>query len=471
METRYRLVLALVGTVLATTAFAAQPRDSNPTTSRDIDTVATPATTGSQSDAITNLTDTIQSSLGPYGDPGGIREFLGKRGIEYNFTYIGEMLANPTGGFKQGATYEGRLDMQLDINGAMLIGLQDFAVHAQGFQIHGRGLSGNNTLDLFTVSNIEAYPSNKLYELYGEQKFDGGKLLVRFGQLGIDTEFFISQTATVFVSSTFGWPASFSNDLPSGAQAFPLAAPGVRLRYQPDDQLTLLAAVYDGNPAGPYAPGINSPLAQIRDLDGSDFRLSDPPLLIGEMQYSYNQEKDAKGLPGVIKIGFLHDFDRFGATDQPFKSGATYRGDNGAYGVIDQTLYRKPQTDDQGISVFARVSGSPADRNLIDLYLDGGLAFKGLLPERPGDTLGIAGAYGKISKDVRASDIALGAAPLVRDYQALVEVTYQATIVPGVTLQPDFQYIFHPGANGVAGPNGSPLRDAAVFGTRFSIHY
>ena len=139
--------------------------------------------------------------------------------------------------------------------------------------------------------------------------------------------------------------------------------------------------------------------------------------------------------------------------------------------MIDQTLYRKPQTDDQGISVFARVSGSPADRNLIDLYLDGGLAFKGLLPERPGDTLGIAGAYGKISKDVRASDITLGAAPLVRDYQALVEVTYQATIVPGVTLQPDFQYIFHPGANGVAGPNGSPLRDAAVFGTRFSIHY
>ena len=157
--TRNGLFLALAATMPVAAAFAAQPRDSNPSTSREIDTVATPATTGSQSDAVTNLTDTIESSLGPYGDPGGIREFLGRRGIEYNFTYIGEMLSNPVGGFKQGATYEGRLDMQLDVDGEKLIGLRDFTVHAQGFQIHGRGLSGNNTLDLFTVSNIEAFPS------------------------------------------------------------------------------------------------------------------------------------------------------------------------------------------------------------------------------------------------------------------------------------------------------------------------
>ena len=92
-------------------------------------------------------------------------------------------------------------------------------------------------------------------------------------------------------------------------------------------------------------------------------------------------------------------------------------------------------------------------------------------PRRPDDTFGFAGAYGKISNDVSTSDIVAGAAPLVRDYQALVELTYQASIVPGFTVQPDFQYIFHPGAHGVAGQDGLPLRDAAVFGARFSIHY
>ncbi len=36
----------------------------------------------------------IQSSLGPYGDPFGIRAFLAERGITYVATYIGESLGS-----------------------------------------------------------------------------------------------------------------------------------------------------------------------------------------------------------------------------------------------------------------------------------------------------------------------------------------------------------------------------------------
>ena len=45
-------------------------------------------------------------------------------------------------------------------------------------------------------------------------------------------------------------------------------------------------------------------------------------------------------------------------------------------------------------------------------------------------------------------------------------------MIPGFTVQPDFQYVFHPGAHGVADPiDGAPIRDAAVFGVRATIHY
>ena len=68
-------------------------------------------------------------------------------------------------------------------------------------------------------------------------------------------------------------------------------------------------------------------------------------------------------------------------------------------------------------------------------------------------------------------DIAAGT-PLVRDYQAVIEATYQYAVLPGFTLQPDFQYIFHPGAHGVADPEtGLPIKDAAVFGLRATIVY
>ena len=457
--------LAFSAMLLAGTAGTALAQDN--------DKPATPETTGSQAQGVAAAaTPSIQSSLGAYGDPGGIRAALEKKGITYNFTYIGEVLGNTSGGVKRGATYEGRLDGQLDLDFEKIAGVKDLTGHAQFFQIHGRGLSGNNLIDLFTTSNIEAFPSTKLYEAWLEQKLADGKLFVRAGQLAADTEFFISQSATLFVNSTFGFPAIYANDLPSGGPAYPLATPAVRVKYQPNDKLTLLAALFNGDPAGPFNPGVNDFLPQLRDPSGTNFRLKDPPLLFAEAQYAYNQEKDAKGLPGTIKLGYVHHFGQFQAANQFLFTGATFRGEDSGYLIIDQTLYRKPNTDDQGLSGFLRVSGAPQDRNLIDFYVDGGFAYKGLFPNRPDDTAGVAVAYGRVSPQVSASDIALGNAPLIRDFQAAIELTYQYTVIPGFTVQPDFQYVFHPGAHGVADPNdGNPIRDAAVFGVRATIHY
>ena len=61
----------------------------------------------------------------------------------------------------------------------------------------------------------------------------------------------------------------------------------------------------------------------------------------------------------------------------------------------------------------------------------------------------------------------------VRSSEALIEVTYQAQIIPGWTLQPDFQYVFRPGGNvsNARDPNGAAIKDAAIFGLRTTIRY
>ena len=471
-----RFALAVVLLAASTANVVAQDQNAGVGSPTGTAAVAAPATTGSQAAPAeaTPPTPTIQTSLGKYGDPGGIRAFLDSKGIDYNFTYIGDLLGNVTGGVKQGATYEGRLDMQADIDLEKLAGIKGAALHAQAFQIHGRGLSGNNTLDLFTTSYIEAYPSTKLTEVWYEQKLDDGKIFVRLGQLSADTEFFISQTATLFVDSTLGFPAVLANDLPSGGPAYPLSTPGARLKLSPTENLTLLAAVFNGDPAGPFIPGVNNPLAQIRDYSGTNFRLSDAPLVFTEGQYAYNQGKDAKGLPGTVKLGYVHHFGTFTATNPAGATLGTVRGNDFGYAVIDQTVYRKPGTDDQGAGVFLRVSGAPNDRNLIDLYADTGIAYKGLIPGRPDDTAGVSGAYARISPNIAQSDIVAGNAPLIRDENGLIEATYQYVVGPGFSVQPDFQYLFHPGAHGAAIPNvvpATPIHDAAIFGVRATIHY
>ncbi len=428
--------------------------------------VAEPDTSGSQ--GAPDISPSIQGALGRYGDPGGLRAYLNAKGIDTAFTYIGEVLGNASGGVKRGATYEGRLDGVLDVNLGKLVGQEGAALHAEAFQIHGRGLSGNNTLDIFTVSNIEAYPATRLYEAWFEQKLANGRLALRVGELGADTEFFVSQTATLFVNGTFGFPAVAADNLPSGGPAYPLSAPAIRLKATPVDNVTILAALFDGDPSGPHRPGFNSSLPQVRNDSGTNFRLSDPPLLMTEAAFAYGLGKDAAALPGTVKVGYFHHFGRFEALEAATET--SHRGDNGIYGVLDQTIYRVPGTDDQGAAIFLRMATSPSDRNPISAYVDGGVSFKGLVPGRPNDTAGLAAAYGRASSRLEQIDAQPGA--IVRDYQALIEATYQFTVVPGFTLQPDLQYIVHPGAHAVHDPvSGRPIHDAAVFGLRATVHY
>lgn len=453
------------------------------------ETVAQPQTGDKPEDQ--EKAPSIQTSLGSYGDPGGYRAFLEQRGITYSLTYIGEVLGNSSGGTRRGTIYEGRLDIQFNAELGTLMGWEGATLHANMYQIHGPGLTRGYLGNLNTVSSIEAIPSTRLYELWLEQKLMDGKVMVRVGQLAADTEFFVSDTAGLFVNSTFGFPTITAVDLPSGGPAYPLATPAVRVKLKPTEDLTLLVGLFNGDPAGPQR-ALDPDNPQIRNRNGLEFRTRDPALLIAEGDYAYTIGPKDTGLPGTVKLGYWHHFGRFDdrrvgddglSLADPMSSGTArrFRGNDGVYGVIDQSLYRVPGTKDQGLAAFLRLSASPDDRNDVSLYLDGGIAAKGMIPGRDDDTFGIGFAIAKISERARGRDrdaqtIALlsgGAYAPVRSDEKLIEVSYQAQIVPGWTIQPDFQYVFRPGAGIVdpRDPYGRQIKDAAVFGLRTTIRY
>jgi len=194
----------------------------------------------------------------------------------------------------------------------------------------------------------------------------------------------------------------------SSAPSPPLTALGARLRANLTDNWTVSAAIFDGDAAG---PGPEDP--QLRDNHGVNFRINDPPLVIGEVQYIWNGKKGDPGLDGKFKLGGWRHFGDF--SDQrftaqgvsianPFSSGmpANLSGNFGIYSVFEQKIYRVGGDDDRGIGIFARVSSSPSDRNLIDSYADGGIEFIGLSDARPKDKFGIAAGYAHVSSRARA---------------------------------------------------------------------
>jgi porin len=398
-------------------------------------------------------------------DPAGARSALGRHGIEIGGVYYGESFGN-WGGFDQGVEYDGVLELYVKADMHKLGFWKGLCFHTDGFQIHGNSITAANIGSLMPVSNLEANDATRLFELWFEQHLFDDKLAVKFGQLAADAEFIISEGGGYFLNGTWGWPSITASDLPGGGPAYPLATPGVRVAVNPNDRLGLMVAVYNGDPAPPCA----SDNPQVCNPHGTDFELDDPPLLMAEGVYRYNQHR----LAGAVKLGAWNHFGKF--PDQRFDSGGApiavtgndgrpLEHDWGLYGIIDQLIWRVPGSEDpQGVGIFARVIGAPSDRNLVDFYFDGGVTFTGMIPGRPADALAVGFAYTGISNQASAFDIDAGE-PVARNYEALIEICYTFEIKQGWTLQPDFQYIFQPGGN-VAGDS-----DATVLGARTSISF
>src|SRR3954449_5293014 len=227
-------------------------------------------------------------------------------GIKFAATYIGEALGNPTGGLEQGATFEGRLNLAVDLDFEKLAGWKGLTAHANIFVIHGDGLSRTNLRNFFVVSGIEAVPTARLYEAYLEQKFFNDKWSIRAGQLAADSEFIASKYTNVFTNASLGWPAITAVNLPAGGPSPPLAAVGARLSAKLNENVTLLGAIFDGDSAG---PGPGDP--QQRNRYGLNFRINDPPLLLGELQFGWKNLGPDDGRAGALKIGGWHHFGIF----------------------------------------------------------------------------------------------------------------------------------------------------------------
>ena len=412
------------------------------------------------------------------------RDALRQRyGIYLHGQYVGDPYADLAGGMRRGAIYAGRLDLQLDVDTKTLAGLDGGALHANMFEIQGRDISVVRIGNVLSSNDIAALPTARLYELWYEQRL-GDTAALRVGQQGIDVEFLTSDYAANFVDATFGWPGLPTLDLPQGGPAYPLATPAARLKLDPVPGLSILAAVFDGMPAG---PGAGDP--QARDPSGLNFRVSDPPLVFLESQIRYNRGEDARELPGTLKLGAFAHLGKFDdpqfaiggvplAVAGPNASPMQHSSDVGGYAILDQQIYRLPGGDDaKGIGLFGRLIAAPPDRNVVDLYADAGVFALGLVPGRPDDGFGIAAAFAKVSSAAQAADRTLdlvtGVPAPVRDFEAVIEATYDATILPGFMVQPTLQYVVHPGGN-VVDPYGggiAPIPDALVAGVTTVVRF
>ncbi|WMT75424.1 carbohydrate porin [Bradyrhizobium sp. Ash2021] len=415
------------------------------------------------------------------GDWGGVRSYLERLGVTFTLSYTNDFLANVSGGIKTGAVGIGIFQPHVDLDLQKLLGWEGDKIHIHGLVTHGPFFSSTYLGNILAVSNLEAGPVARLYALWYEHNAPDDHWSVRAGLMLADSQFLQSETASNFLNNGISWPTFLAGNLPASGPAYPLPAPGIRVRVKPRDDLQFQAAVFSGDPSGGDGSNLPGPLPT-----GTVFSFRGGAFVIAEASYLANQGKDAKGLPGTYRIGawyatssrfFDQRFDNTGlslANPQSTGIPLKHTGDGGVYGVMDQTLYRVPGTDDQGLSAFLRAGGVPNDRNLINFYADGGLLYKGLVPGRPDDKVGVAFAHARIGDNARGLDADTGLFGNfffpVRSSETMIEMMYQTQPKPWWTLQPELQYIIRPGG-GVLNPDGKLRPNAWVIVLRSALNF
>ncbi len=380
-------------------------------------------------------------------------------GVALSPVWLGEVFGNPSGGMKQGVISDGLFNVALDLDlDRMTHGaVNDLLIHANALYIYGSGLSPSDVGDFSNTSNLAAYNTLRLQELWVQKWFWEKHLSLKVGNMAVDNEFFQSPSASLFINGTFGAFTFIASNVPN-APVYPVASPGVRLQFLPTSKFYVMAGVYgeDDN----SDPAVNN-------QNGTRFALdaASGMLVMSEAGYLVNQSPNDRGLQGTYRIGSFVDTGNhttfssqadFANGLGPLQSAGT---NYGVYGVMDQQIYLHGA---ETISLFVRSGGAPSNTNFVDYYVDGGFNFSGFVPGRIDDVAGIAVARSHVSGEYGDSQIAQGNPG--SSAETVIEATYKIQVAPWWSVQPDVQYIVTP-----SGVQGS--KNAAVLGLRTSVAF
>ncbi len=348
----------------------------------------------------------------------------GSTGIAAEYIYTGEVFNNMRGGINttNATEYRGNLDLVLiaDMEALGLVPGGTFFLYGQNG--HGRGITERHVGDMQGVSNIDAHDFMQVSEYWWEQSLFDGDIVFRIGKQDANAEFCVNELGGDYINSSFGLQPTVP--MPT----FPDPAAGVTAFFTLTDWASLKLGVFDGAADGRLWGFSNT---------GDTFSL-----LEGDFVYDVIME----GLPTRCFAGIWYHNGQFDGTD----GSSTYTGDHGFYTGIDQMVWVEDADADaaQGLGFFAQYSWAPQDRNEIHQYVGGGLVYRGLLPCRDDDTIGIGTGHAILSPTLAA------------DNETVLELFYKAQLTPYINVQPDLQYIASPG--GVE-------QDALVAGLRFEV--
>lgn len=269
------------------------------------------------------------------------------------------------------------------------------------------------------IDNIEVGKAGvRLFEAWIEQTIGPGS--IRAGLYDLNSEFYALDAAGVLVGPAFGIGSELAASGSNGPSIFPSTALGVRV------QATVGAGGYL------QAALLNARAGTIGDRGGVDLGFDRGLLVIAEGGW----RSDAGAL-GAGAWSYTRDGDGFAG--EP----ARRRPSRGAY------LQAEGRLAGESLRGFARVGWSDGRHTAFVGSGQAGVLLGPAIADRADSAVSLGAHYALTSRAFRDDIRAAGEAPA--DAEITLEATYSDRLAPFLTVQPDLQYVIHPGGRANAG--------------------
>jgi len=336
--------------------------------------------------------------------------------------YTADVIGVVDGVESRAGRYLDNLEASLDGDLERQFGWRGARVH---FSILANGGGEPNAIaqTLQGYDNIEVGSQGvRLYEAWVEQDLADGAASVLAGLYDVNSEFYATEASDLLIAPPFGIGSELAATGPNGPAIFPSTSLAVRMRIGATDGLHAQFAA------------VNARAGTIGDDGGVDTTMDDGVLYlaeagwsgpvrmaIGAWRYGEGQEDIRDVLPG----------------GDPVLSDA-----QGAYLVAEGTVFEAE--DAPTVRAFVRLGVSDGDTTDFKGGWQTGLRVDSVFDSRPDSAFSVGFHQGLLSDKARAN--ARDAGTTFGDAEGGIELTYADTFGP-VTIQPDLQWIYHPGGD------------------------
>ena len=330
----------------------------------------------------------------------------------------------------------GALLLNLDVDLERAAHLDGMTAHVGLLATHG----GHPSVQVGVMQGIDSieapHARQKLFEAWVEAPL-GQAASLRVGLYDINSEFELIDTSRAFIAPSLPISLELAATGPAGVPTFPSTSLGARLQVRPAKDVYLRVAAVNAQAGDPGDPG------------GLDTSFDAGALVLAEGGWTGR---------GKVALGTWRYTRR---QARPFAApGAPETGvASGVYAFAEQPLHTFARGT--ALTGFARVGRSDGHSGPFRGSGAVGLVASKVMPGRDGSTAGLALTWSDLAKDLR--DVTLPG-PRLSPREATLELTYSDQLTKHLTVQPDLQFIRHPGGD-------SSRPDAIVAGVRFTAIY